>query len=348
MAVLGLDTPLLKGVFLLYMGLWSALRLFVYSSKHNPNAPAYNSTSLLIFVCLAKLMMALGMFLRADGGFGEFLTQCKLNGPLFMRYALPALSYVFYDNLTFVNLSLFDPVAYVLLMQLRLVATGLIWSVMFGKGLNRNQWVALALITVGCVVKESGRWWEAGAQAHVGTPGMGKVAAWLFGMVMILLQICCGVFSSVFNEVLLKKQNSASINTQNCFMYTHSFLFNLLALVLRQELRSALSPDQLRHIFSPYVLPAGLIMASIGIVTSLFIKHLDSVRKSIASALEIFVDALFSFLLFGIPVGLATAIATFMVAGGVYYYAQPVEEDKSPEVPTELPPKPALRRPLPT
>ncbi|RLN53200.1 hypothetical protein BBP00_00009382 [Phytophthora kernoviae] len=45
--------------------------------------------------------------------------------------------------------------------------------------------------------------------------------------------------------------------------------------------------DNLRVLFSPYVLPMVLIMSVIGVVTSLFLKNLDSVRKAIASALEL-------------------------------------------------------------
>ncbi|RLN49817.1 hypothetical protein BBJ29_009844 [Phytophthora kernoviae] len=45
--------------------------------------------------------------------------------------------------------------------------------------------------------------------------------------------------------------------------------------------------DNVRVLFSPYVLPMVLIMSVIGVVTSLFLKNLDSVHKTIASALEL-------------------------------------------------------------
>ncbi|RLN72349.1 hypothetical protein BBO99_00009836 [Phytophthora kernoviae] len=40
--------------------------------------------------------------------------------------------------------------------------------------------------------------------------------------------------------------------------------------------------DNICVLFSPYVLPMVLIMSMIGVVTSLFLKNLDSVRKAIA------------------------------------------------------------------
>ncbi|RLN67773.1 hypothetical protein BBJ29_005585, partial [Phytophthora kernoviae] len=54
-----------------------------------------------------------------------------------------------------------------------------------------------------------------------------------------------------------------------------------------QTVEEALAMDNVRVLFSPYVLPMVLVMSMIGVVTSLFLKNLDSVRKAIASALEL-------------------------------------------------------------
>ena len=58
-------------------------------------------------------------------------------------------------------------------------------------------------------------------------------------------------------------------------------------------------------------------------MTGYFLKLLDSVRKSIASALEIFVDVVLTFLLFSIPITSYTVLAASLVAGGVWLYSVP-------------------------
>eukprot|EP00668_Euglena_longa_P001245 GGOE01001474.1.p1 GENE.GGOE01001474.1~~GGOE01001474.1.p1 ORF type:complete len:360 (-),score=103.92 GGOE01001474.1:397-1476(-) len=327
MALLGLDTMPKKVIFVSYMALWCGLRLFVYASKNSKGAPRYNSTSLLLVVCFAKLLMAVAMFIKSDGNASDLCKKLQENRGLFLRYTLPAAAYVLYDNLTFVNLTFFDPVTYSILMQIRLVITGLMWSAMFSKKLAPVAWAGLGLITLGCVVKESQRFFDTRAAETVEA----SLNSWTLGLLCIALQVLAGVFASVFNETLLKKQALLGVNLQNVCMYVHSIVANAAVLALRGELGQALQPHNLSPILlSLYICPIALIMASIGIVTSLFLKHLDSVRKSIASALEIFVDALLTWLVFGIPVSLATFAAIVMVSGGIYLYSRPSEPAPEP------------------
>lgn len=42
---------------------------------------------------------------------------------------IPALLYCLYNNLAFVNLAIFDPTTYYILLQLRVVLTGIIFQV---------------------------------------------------------------------------------------------------------------------------------------------------------------------------------------------------------------------------
>ena len=329
MALLGLDTSLKKGIFLLYMGLWCALRMFIYGSQQGEKREYYDQTTLLIFVCILKLVIACGMYLQQDGGFTMMAAQWKENQSVFFKYLLPAASYVVYDNLTFVNLSMSDPVTYVILMQMRLAATGLTWQAIFGKNLNKNQWIAILLLTGACVCQKGGKLLMGGTEEGRNTS--------VVALLLIGLQIACGVFSSVFNEFLLKEKGSAGVNLQNMFMYTHSIICNVVWLIVcptgacKRDLWSAMQPEELYKMVSPLVVPILLIMASIGIVTSLFIKHLDSIRKTIASAMEIFVDAILALLFFGIRIGPETVLATCMAAGGVLLYSRPQEVKKQDE-----------------
>eukprot|EP01064_Diplonema_japonicum_P015823 TRINITY_DN2374_c1_g2_i1.p1 TRINITY_DN2374_c1_g2~~TRINITY_DN2374_c1_g2_i1.p1 ORF type:complete len:328 (+),score=71.57 TRINITY_DN2374_c1_g2_i1:55-1038(+) len=324
MAILGLDTPVKKSIFFVYMGLWSALRLLTYNSKQDPDFQGYNETSLLLFVCITKLAIAVSMYLKSDGNLNKLVEEAKENGPLFLKYFLPAASYVVYDNLTFVNLTYTDPVTYVILMQMRLVVTGLFWSFAFGKKLNRNQWIAIAILTSACCLQKG--------------PDLYSMKMDVVSLGLIGMQIAFGVFSSIFNEILLKEKGSAGVNLQNIFMYVHSIGCNFVWLLLcpskavcKGNFWTAMDAENLKVIFHPKVLPIGIILASIGIVTSLFIKHLDSIRKTIASAIEIFVDAGLSWLIFSIPINMNTVGAIVLASSGVVMYSRPVPTKEDPE-----------------
>lgn len=45
-----------------------------------------------------------------------------------------------------------------------------LYQILFSKQLNRNQWMAIALITVGCMCKESEKVTTLGFQARLGMP----------------------------------------------------------------------------------------------------------------------------------------------------------------------------------
>ncbi|RLN02860.1 hypothetical protein BBI17_009212 [Phytophthora kernoviae] len=92
-----------------------------------------------------------------------------------------------------------------------------------------------------------------------------------------------------------------------------------------QTVEEALAMDNVRVHFSPYVLPMVFIMSMIGVVTSFFLKNLDSACKAIASALELVFLPLLSAVLFGQSLTLYTVAAVCFVGFGVYIYSLPVE-----------------------
>lgn len=60
----------------------------------------------------------------------------------------------------------------------------------------------------------------------------------------------------------------------------------------------------------------------IGIVTSFFLKSLNSILKTFASALELIFTAVLTWLFFGIPIYLNTLLAIFVVTVAVVMYSQ--------------------------
>ena len=73
--------------------------------------------------------------------------------------------------------------------------------------------------------------------------------------------------------------------------------------------------------------------AAIGIVTSLFLRNLNSILKTFASALELMFTAVLAWMIFGIPVDIYTAFAILIVSLATWLYAQnPVVNKAKDEV----------------
>lgn len=314
-ATLGLDTPLKRGIFGTYVGLWVSSHLLVYSSRL-AGAPEYNATSVVLLTEAVKLAMAVALYLSRDGDAAQLARAIAGSLPLLLKYTVPALLYCVYNNLVYANLASFDPGTYNVLMQLRIVMTGLLYQWLFRKWLRRNQWYAIGLIAAGCMCKEAGKLASAGG-LHA------NASAWL----LLLVQMLSSVFAGVYNEALLKgaggERRGVTTNLQNAYMYFSSIVWNAAFLLAQGRLGEAVSPSNLSAVFTPTVLCIVLIMSTVGLVTGFFLKHLDSVLKSIAAATEVVLTMLASTALFGTPLDALDALSALLVGGGVALYSRP-------------------------
>lgn len=139
----------------------------------------------------------------------------------------------------------------------------------------------------------------------------------------IVIQVFCSCLAGVYNEYLLKEKGvNVNIYVQNVFMYLDSIVCNAAVLVLQGNLFQAFTPDSLTKIFHFEVLMIMINNAAIGIITSLFLKTLNSILKTFASALELLLTAVLSYLFFNIPIYLNTVLAICTVLYAIYLYSQ--------------------------
>ena len=159
-----------------------------------------------------------------------------------------------------------------------------------------------------------------------------------------LSQVSCSVFAGVYNEYIIKRVAGENVNIMlhNCYMYVTSIVCNVAFILFQQNLFYGYSENKndqtddgmgdgmfsfLRG-FNKLVIAIVLINASIGIMTSLFIKTFNSVLKTFVSAIELMLTAILSFLIFGIPIYWNTVVAIFIVSTAILIYAMnPIQAD---------------------
>ena len=129
---LGLDSPLKQSIFAAYVFLWVASALLVYASKQS-GAPPYNATSVVVLTELAKLGLALALYRYYDGTWLQLGRGTVAAWWLLLKYMVPAGLYAVYNNLMYINLTNFDPGTYTLMMQLRILFTGLLYQALFAR-----------------------------------------------------------------------------------------------------------------------------------------------------------------------------------------------------------------------
>lgn len=105
-------------------------------------------------------------------------------------------------------------------------------------------------------------------------------------------------------------------------MYIDSILCNGLLLLVQGNILSAFTTESLVEIFKPGVLLIAFNNCAIGIVTSFFLKYMNSILKTFASALELLFTAVLCWILFSIPIYINTMLAIAIVSVSVYLYSQ--------------------------
>lgn len=198
-------------------------------------------------------------------------------------------------------------------------------QILFSKRLSGLQWFSLLLLTSGCIVKQI-------KYENLTTAGSSFAIRFDIHLLLILVQVFCSCFAGVYNEYLLKgKSGDVPFMVQNFFMYLDSVLCNFAVLWFNGTLSDAFTVESLSSIATVKVLAIVFNNAAIGITTALFLKRLNSILKTFASALEIMFTAVLCWIIFGIPVDIFTFIAIAIVSYAVILYAHnPVDNTPKP------------------
>ncbi|XP_030384051.1 UDP-galactose transporter senju [Scaptodrosophila lebanonensis] len=332
-------------IFLLYMSLFIGQGIFVTASQESNNSYSYNTVTVVLLTEVFKLIVSTCLYCR-ENNLKSLVRDVHKDRNVLALYMVPAFLYCLYNNLAFVNLATFDPTTYYLLLQLRVVVTGILFQIIFKKYLSQRQWVSLILLTCGCMLKQlnfSSFYSDANDDSEAAAIQAGNLEPtnssltqqnqvqgknmsgfdFSLSAVFILAQTFCSCLAGVYNEYLLKdKGANVNIFVQNVFMYLDSIVCNAIILLIRGELLDAFSAKNMDSIMRFSVLIIIINNAAIGIVTSFFLKYMNSILKTFASALELLFTAVLCYFLFAIPIYINTALAIAVVSYAIYLYTQ--------------------------
>ncbi|XP_043277666.1 UDP-galactose transporter senju [Venturia canescens] len=300
-------------IFISYMALFVNQGIIVTWSQSKGEYD-YNIVTVVLMTEVLKLIVS-GSLYCWDQGISLLFREIVQHKHVLLLYMIPSFLYCIYNNLAFVNLAVFDPTTYYLLLQFRVVMTGIIFQFVFNKRLSTKQWLSLVLLTLGCMMKN--------LNFGYGSASFFSTFQLNINTLFIFVQIISSCLAGVYNEYLLKAQGSKiNIFLQNVFMYGDSILCNFFILGLQGNVPAAFENVGGSILLKPKVLAVMVNNAAIGITTSFFLKNLNSILKTFASALELVFTAVLCWLLFGIPIYLNTVIAITMVSYAVLLYSQ--------------------------
>lgn len=301
-------------VFVLYITLFVFQGVFVTASKSENGKYDYNTTLVVFLSELLKLVISATLYTYRRENKPNLFNAIVINYKLMLLYFVPSLLYCFYNNLAFFNLSHYDPTSYYILLQFRVVITAIIFQFLFKKKLTLIQWASLGILTIGCMVKN----FDLGSDTDLWSQ--------LFSIYILSInfQNFCSCLAGTYNEYLLKTKGSdVDIFLQNVFMYLDSIICNFFILIFQGQLPDLVS--DFKPLNNVYVILIILNSAFVGIVTSFFLKNLNSILKTYASALELVITAIVCYMIFGIVITWFTIISICLVSVAVVmYFKNPV------------------------
>lgn len=325
-------------VFIAYMAFFINQGLFVTASQQSDNAYGYNTVMAVLLTELTKLVMSIVLYTK-DHSVWSLITETRLHSNVMWQYFVPAFLYCLYNNLAFVNLSVFDPTTYYLLLQLRVVITAVLFQILFHRKLSVKQWISLFVLTAGCMIKQI----PFGDEIQVDDSATdldviikpvakGTASYFSWNMLLIIVQVVCSCLAGVYNELLLKGQGAdCNVYIQNIYMYVDSIVCNMALLLWQGDISVLLDKEEFSSILHYKVILVIINNAAIGIVTSFFLHSLNSILKTFASALELVFTAILSRIFFDIPIYSNTICAIVIVSIAVFVYSQnPVVNNTKP------------------
>lgn len=141
--------------------------------------------------------------------------------------------------------------------------------------------------------------------------------------ILILVQCFCSSLAGVYNEHLLKNRGLAvDIYIQNIFMYLDSIICNIVFIVMQGKSDEAFNVEALQAVLTVNIITIMINSTLIGIVTSFFLKTMNSILKTFASALELVFTAIACYLIFGIVINMFTVLSIVIVSVSVILYSQ--------------------------
>lgn len=323
--------------FALYIILFVFQGVIVTASKTENGGYDYNTTLVVFLSELLKLVASAVLYSYRRENKPQIFMAIVINYKLLLLYFIPSLLYCFYNNLAFINLSHYDPTSYYILLQFRVVLTALIFQILFQKKLTFIQWISLGVLTFGCILKNFD---AASVQSKGDTDFLSQIFSIYF--VSINFQNFCSCLAGTYNEYLMKTKGSdVDIFLQNVFMYLDSVICNFFILMFKGELGDVF--EDFQSLGDIYVILIIINSAVVGIVTSFFLKNLNSILKTYASALELIITAVVCYILFSIPITRYTITSICLVIIAVaMYFKNPVNNTVVPSVSDVRDKKPLL------
>lgn len=347
-----------------YIGIWIFIYLLIHRVMNEEGRKVLGAPCIIMAVEIVKCIISFILFCRTQTatctsdsgasnktchsfvqGFKDLTSFCKSQtcSTMLMLYAPVALLYAVYNNLMLINLKSHHPTVYLILSTSRVLMVAYTWQIVFKVKISQTKKMALIAIVLGIVAKGIFAGQGGGEASTLTTSSIfetvREMKSVLLGSFLVVCQMACSVIASVYNEKLLK-HNDCDQQLQNICLYIDSIAINAIffaatrLMSMESDSSSISAPtsnssDAESAIFSPSMALVVFALASSGIITSLVLRYVNSLTKSVASATETIFTYLIEISFFQYGIDCFEALSVLLVTAGAIMYAADQSEKNS-------------------
>lgn len=266
---------------------YALLNVLSQLSKEPDGSYAYSMPTVVLTAEFVKLLLSLGSLSRELGSPLAALHAVASTSPLAWCYfAGNSILYSINNNLDMLNNQYMDPATESVLVQLKIITTGVLCRVVFSKMLHIHQWVALGLLFVGCTLAA----WP--------NESVGKTMyIEPFGLVLICIYVTISATASVYNEWLYKGvAPKDSIHLCNARLYIIGVMF--CAFTHWRSTGRGISIGSLFQGYNVYTWSLVITYSVMGLILGHVLKYFDSIVKLFISGSSMYASAILTVVLF--------------------------------------------------
>ena len=278
------------GVFLFCLGstCYALLGILSQLSKSPDGSYAYSLPSVVLLAEFTKLIISLA-FLTAEKGSVFQAARDVLRTPLksWLAFAFPSVLYSLNNNLDMLNNQHMDPATEQVLVQAKILTTGIVWWWVFGRFMGTRKWCGLVLLFLGAV-----------AAGWPSDPTLGKrMHIDSVGVFLVILYVWVSASAGVYNEWLYKGiGKDDNIHTCNIRIYVIGCAVNLAAHLSHHSIDSLWT---LTQGYNGYCWGLVATYSLMGLLIAQVMKFFDSIVKLFISGSSMYVSAVLSWSIFG-------------------------------------------------
>jgi UDP-sugar transporter A1/2/3 len=284
-------------------------------------ARIYNSATVVLIQEVLKLVVSLIGLWYEDPGFVTF--KRHLAPTALLKSSIPAMLYAVNNNIFLVVLTLINPSVFQLMLNMRVVWTGLIFRFILGRPVTKKQWLALIILVFGCSIAQTATSVTSAGDSSATGLGPETFSDYLasidpkvlLGFALTMVYTVVSTTAGVVNEVVLK--SGESFHSSNVKLYFFGVVFNIFALYYQG---SSAAGGFFRGWEHPIVWVITGLMATIGMLVAKIMQKYDNIVKIFCVAAANFVVYSYSVAKDGYPLSAGFIVAFFMVSTAAYLY----------------------------